>query len=82
MTTQMIVRIDSRLKTQMAKLAGAEGTTASAVVRQLVATYVREHDPSAYIDELWKRIGKKLAAQGLGPADASRLIRQVRAKKQ
>jgi hypothetical protein len=81
MTTQMIVRIDPRLKIKMAKLAGAEGTTASAVVRQLVETYVREHDTAGYINELWNRIGKKLSDRGVKASDASRLIREVRAKK-
>ena len=81
MGTQMIVRINPELKTRVARLARAEGKSASEVVRSLLEEYVRDRDIGAYVDDLWRRIGGKLAARGVGAADVKRAIRRVRAKK-
>ncbi len=80
MTTQMIVRLDSRLKAEVDKLAKAEGKTVSEVVRKLLQDYVQDRDIGAYIDDLWDRIGNKLAAKRVRPSDVAKIIREVRAK--
>ena len=81
MTTQMIVRIDPELKTKVNNLAKAEGKSVSEVVRALLEDYVRNRDIGSYIDDLWHRIGAKLASRGTKPEDIQRVIQQVRAKK-
>ncbi len=80
MTTQMIVRIDPKLKTKVNTLAKAEGKRVSEVVRELLEDYVRDRDIGAYVDDLWTRIGRKLTSRGLTSKDIPRILKQVRAK--
>jgi len=81
MTTQMIVRIAPELKTKVSKLAKSEGKRVSEVVRELLEDYVRDRDVGSYVDDLWTRMGSKLASRGVSLKDVSRVIREVRAKK-
>lgn len=81
MTSQMIVRMDSELKSKLAKVARQEGKAASQVVRELVEGYVRERDISTYARELWADIGHELKAGGIEQKDVSKVIKQVRAEK-
>ncbi len=81
MTTQMIVRIDPQLKTKVSNLAKAEGKRVSEVVRELLEDYVRARDIGSYVDNLWSRIGNKIASRGLTLKDVPRVIKEVRAKK-
>ena len=81
MTSQMIVRLDAELKAKVNNLAKAEGKSVSQVVRELIEGYVRDRDISSYIDDLWERVGDKLAARRVKPQDIQRAIREVRARK-
>jgi len=81
MTTQMIVRLDPELKTKIDNLAKAEGKSVSEVVRELLEEYVKNRDIGSYIDDLWGRIGAKLASRGLSPKNIQRVIQEVRTKK-
>ncbi len=81
MTTQMIVRIDPKLKTKVSSLAKAEGKRVSEVVRELLEDYVKDRDIGSYVDNLWSRIGGKIASRGLTLKDAARVIKEVRARK-
>ena len=81
MPTQMIVRIDPELKARVNNLAKAEGKSVSEVVRELIEGYVRDRDISSYIDNLWERVGDKLAARRIKPQNIQRAIREARAKK-
>ena len=78
MTNQMIVRIDPELKAKVNNFAKVEGKSVSEVVRELLIEYVKTRDIDSYIDNLWDRIGGKLASKGLGPKDVKRVIRDVR----
>ena len=78
MSTQMIVRVDSSLKSKASQLAKAEGKSLSELVRELLVNYTRERDMSAYIDDLWGRIGKGFAKNGIQAKDIDKAIRQVR----
>ena len=80
MTTQMIVRIDPDLKAKVNNFAKIEGKSVSEVVRELLEEYVKNRDIGSYIDNLWDRIGGKLASSGVGPKDVKRVIREVRVK--
>ena len=80
MTTQMIVRIDPDLKAKVNNFAKVEGKSVSEVVRELLEEYVKNRDIGSYIDNLWDRIGGKLASSGIGPKDVKRVIREVRIK--
>lgn len=81
MTTQMILRIDGDLKSKVDRLAKAEGKNTSSLVRELLAEYVTDHDPAAYIDDLWARIGGRLKKKRVTPDDISRAIREVRIRR-
>jgi predicted DNA-binding protein len=81
MTTQMIVRIDPDLKTKVSRLAKSEGKCVSEIVRDLLEDYVRNRDIGSYVDDLWERIGTKLAFRGTKPEEIQRVVREVRAKK-
>ena len=78
MTTQMILRIDKKLKDKVDRLTKSEGRNTSAVVRELIAAYVADHDPAAYVDDLWGRIGERLKRSGVTPTTLSRAIREAR----
>ncbi|MDE0283375.1 MAG: CopG family transcriptional regulator [Gammaproteobacteria bacterium] len=78
METQVIVRIDSRLKQQAAGLAKAEGKSVSLVIRELLEKYVKDRDMSLYLDDLWTRIGNSLKDAGKTHNDVEQAIRDVR----
>ena len=78
MSTQMIVRLDSNLKSKASQLAKAEGKSLSELVRELLVNYTRERDMSAHIDSLWDRIGERFAQNGVREGDIEKAIRQVR----
>ena len=78
METQVIVRIDSRLKQQAVGLAKAEGKNVSLVIRELLEKYVKDRDMSLYIDDLWARIGNCLKNAGKTQNDVEQAIRDVR----
>ena len=78
MITQMIVRIDAKVKDRFNKLAGGEGKTARQMVRELIGNCVKERDISAYVDDLWSRIGRKLKSRGVKQKDIGRAIKGAR----
>jgi predicted DNA-binding protein len=81
MNTQMIIRIDPAIKDKLALMSKAEGKSASQMVRGLIEDYIREHDPAAYIDDLWSRLGRKLEDQGIKPEDIPAILREVRTRR-
>jgi len=81
MTTQVIVRIDPKLKEKINKLAKAEGKNISELVRELLENYVKERDIGKYIDDLWERMGTKMKKRGITPSDVDKVIKQVRTQK-
>jgi predicted DNA-binding protein len=80
MATQMIIRIDPEIKDRLNKLARVEGKTTSKMVRELIEEYIKERDISAYIDDLWNRIGVKLRSRRTKISDIDRAIKEVRKK--
>jgi predicted DNA-binding protein len=78
MTTQMIIRMDSEMKSRLNKLARVEGKTTSQMVRELIEDYMREKDIGAYIDNLWNRIGGRMKAKGINPMDINKAIKESR----
>lgn len=81
MEKQLLIRIDNDLKERLERLARSEGKTTSEMVRELISEYVRERDISAYIDELWNRVGDKLRKKGAGLADVNRAVAESRKKR-
>ena len=81
MTTQMIVRLDTKTKTKLTRLAQAEGKNTSQVVRELIEDYIQNRDIGAYIDDLWNRVGEKLQERDIGTREIKRAIKDVRAAK-
>ena len=65
MTTQMIIRVEANLKNTVSQLAKAEGKNLSELVRELLVNYTKERDMSAYIDNLWDRIGENLTQENI-----------------
>ena len=79
MSTQLVIRIDPDLKEKASHFAAREGRSLSEVVRALLENYTRERDMTGYVDDLWARIGRKLADKDTTPADIERVIEEVRA---
>lgn len=75
MTTQMLIRINDEVKNRLNKLARLEGKTTSAMVRELIEERIKERDISAYVDDLWNRIGRKLKAKGVTQAAIEKAIK-------
>jgi predicted DNA-binding protein len=80
MTTQMIIRLESTLKNKVSQLAKAEGKNVSELVRELLEKYTKERDASAYIDNLWDKIGQNLAQNNISESDIEKAIKHVRSK--
>ncbi len=78
MTTQMIIRVEPSLKDKVSKLAKSEGKNLSELVRELLENYTKERDMGAYIDNLWNKIGQKLARENIKKSDIDNAIKQVR----
>ncbi|MBW1801972.1 MAG: ribbon-helix-helix protein, CopG family [Deltaproteobacteria bacterium] len=72
--------MDPELKAKVNNFAKVEGKSVSEVVRELLEEYVKTRDIGSYIDNLWERIGGKLASSGIDPGDVKRIIRDVRAR--
>ena len=81
MTTRMLIRIDSRKWKTLDRLSKSEGKTTSEVVRELIDTFITEHDLSGYVDGLWNRIGQELKRREYSKADIPRLITECRKAK-
>jgi len=79
-TTQMIIRVDQGLKNKVSQLAKADGKNLSELVRELLERYTRERNMSAYIDNLWDRIGNNLSETDVSEVDISEAIKQVRSR--
>lgn len=80
MATQIIIRVEPNLKNKVTQLAKAEGKNLSELVRELLVKYTKERDMSAYIDNLWDRIGKTLAQNNIEKINIEEAIKQVRLK--
>ena len=80
MTTQMIIRVEPSLKNKVSQIAKAEGKNLSQLVRELLEKYTKERDTSAYIDNLWDKIGQKFTQNNVSEADIEKAIKQVRSK--
>ena len=78
MPTQMVIRVEPELKERLNRLARGEGKTTSEMVRELLESYIEEHDIGSYIDDLWGRVGKKLKAKGVTPAAVSMAVKAAR----
>lgn len=81
MSNQMIIRINPETKSKLTKLAQAEGKNTSQVVRELIETYIQDRDMSAYIDDLWDRVGKKLKFRGVSDKKIEQAILKARANR-
>lgn len=81
MSVQMLIRIEPDIKEALNKLARKEGKSASHLVREIIKDFIKERDLSAYIDDLWERIGKKLKSKGIKQGDILQAIKETRKKK-
>ena len=78
MSTQMIIRIEPKLKDKVSRFARAEGKTTSDVVRELLEEYISSRDIAAYVDNLWERIEGRLTAQGVTAKRIPGIIQEIR----
>ncbi len=81
MANQLIVRIDPELKMKASRLAKRDGKNLSEVIRDLLESYVKKRDIGAYIDQLWNRIGDKIAEKGFTEEDIETIIQNIRKNK-
>lgn len=80
MATQMIIRVEPNLKNKVSQLAKAEGKNLSELVRELLEKYTKERDMSAYVDNLWGKIGQNLSQNNISEKNIEEAIKQVRSK--
>jgi predicted transcriptional regulator len=80
MSTQMIVRLSPELKEKLDKLARSEGKSTNRMVLEIIEDYVKERDIGAYVDDLWARMGAKLAVRSVTPRDVEQAIGRARGK--
>ncbi len=80
MTTQMIIRLEPRLKNKVSRLARAEGKNLSEIVRELLENYTKERDMGVYIDNLWGKIRENFTENNIFEEDIDEAIRQIRSK--
>ena len=80
MTTQMMIRIDSAVKDRFMRLVRREGKTASQAIRDVLESYVEEHDIASYVDDLWGRMGRRMKAKKVTPKKIIKAIQDVRRK--
>jgi hypothetical protein len=78
MTMQMLIRIDEQKRKALDRLSKSEGKTTSEVVRELIDTFITQHDLSGYIDGLWGRIGQTLKRKGYSEANIPKVIKDSR----
>ena len=78
MSEQLIIRLDPKTKVKLSSLSKSEGKSTSQVLRELIDQYIREHDLSGYLDDLWGRVGKRIQSKGFGAGDVPKAIREAR----
>jgi len=76
----MIVRLSPELKEKLDKLARSEGKSTNRMVLEIIEDYVKERDIGAYVDDLWARMGAKLAVRSVTPRDVEQAIGRARGK--
>ncbi len=81
MESQLIVRIDPKLKYKASKFAKMENRNLSDVVRNLLEDYVKSRDIGGYIDDLWTRIHKRMESNGIKGSNINDVIAQARKEK-
>jgi antitoxin component of RelBE/YafQ-DinJ toxin-antitoxin module len=81
MESQVIIRIDSKIKERFYGIVRMEGKTASEKVREMINEYVSKGDISASVDEIWNEITKKMKKKGISQADVDKAIKEVRKMK-
>lgn len=77
----MIIRIDAKIKSELSRMAKAEGKNSSEIIRELIAGYLQKRDLSGYIDDLWNRISSIMKQNQVSETDISEAIREFRGKK-
>lgn len=78
MSSQMILRIDDKIKEKFYNIVRREGKTASEKMREMVESYIKKADMSRVVDDLWERVEKKIKEKGFNEADVERVIRETR----
>jgi predicted DNA-binding protein len=78
MNTQMIIRIDPKQREKLNRLSRADGKPTSVVIREMIDCYINEHDPEAYIDDLWSKISTNISNNGYTENDIPRIIQESR----
>lgn len=80
MNTQMIIRIDEKIKNDFNKLARSNGQTVSEAIRELMQIYIQERDASSYINNLWGRIESEIKINQVSETDIAKIIKSSRQK--
>ena len=81
MESQLVVRVDSKVKAKFQRVVRMEGKTASEKLREMVESYVLKSDFSAVVNDLWDTISKKAQKKGVTEADIELAIKEVRVAK-
>lgn len=81
MKSQLLVRIDKKLKQKFSILSQLENKSISEKVRELLEEYVREHDMETSLRDLWEEMGAEMRDRGYKEKDIKKIIGEVRSSK-
>ncbi len=79
MVTQVLIRVDKKLKDRFQRLSRTEQKSVNEKVRELMEDYVKEHDIEAGLRSLWDEIGQSLRKKGRKASEVNKMIEEVRA---
>jgi hypothetical protein len=79
MVSQILIRVDKKLKENFQRLSRTEQKSVSGKVRELMEEYVKDHDMGASMRSLWDEIGQSMRKKGYKGSDVKRMIKEVRA---
>ena len=71
----------AEIKERLNTLAEGEVKTSSQMLRELMRNYDKQKDISAYVDDLWSGIGRKLKSRGAKQRDIGRAIKGARSSR-
>lgn len=81
MQSQLIIRVDSNIKSKFQKIARMEGKTTSEKIREMMNDYISQKDFAASVDRVWDKITTEFKKRGVTDNDIDMAIKEVRASK-
>lgn len=81
MQSQIIIRIDSNIKSKFQKIARMEGKTTSEMIREMMMDCIAQKDFAAAVDKVWDKITVEFNKRGITDKDIEKAVKEVRISK-